>query len=211
VEVAGILNEIEASQAGGLDGLRQGRNVMTSNKTSNKAFSEEGTGPDSGKLVTERWQNKEGGARVHFPPPLVFLIFILLGVALQRTVRPLTIAVDRPLRVTGGIVLIAVALCLFIPALVLFRRTGQHPRPWAPTPELIPNGPYRFSRNPMYVAMTLVSFGLGIALNDLWVSLFALVSLLVVHFIAVLPEEQYLIGKFGESYRGYTARVRRYL
>jgi protein-S-isoprenylcysteine O-methyltransferase Ste14 len=208
VELAGIINEIEASQAGTTwMACAQGRNVMTLNKT----FSEEGPGPNSGKLVTERWQNKEGGARVHFPPPLVFLISILLGVVLQRTVRPLTIPVNRPLRVTGGIVLIAVAVCLFIPALVLFRRTGQHPRPWKPTPELIPNGPYRFSRNPMYVAMTLFALGLGIALNDLWVSLFAPVSLLVVHFIAVLPEEQYLTGKFGESYRGYIARVRRYL
>jgi len=185
----------------------QGRNVMTLNKT----FSGEGTGPHSGKLVDERWQNKEGGARVYFPPPLVFLISIALGVVLQRAVRPLTIPVGRTLSITGGIVLIAVAVCLFVSALVLFRRTGQHPRPWKPTPELIPNGPYRFSRNPMYVAMTLFVLGLGIALNNLWVSLFAPVALLAVHFIAVLPEERYLVGKFGEGYRGYIARVRRYL
>jgi len=167
--------------------------------------------PNSGKLVNERWQNKEGGALVYFPPPLVFLISIALGVVLQRAVRPLTIPVGRILSMTGGIVLIAVAVCLFVSALVLFRRTGQHPRPWKPTPELIPNGPYRFSRNPMYVAMTLFVLGLGIALNNLWVSIFAPVSLLAVHFIAVLPEEQYLVGKFGEGYRGYIARVRRYL
>lgn len=161
--------------------------------------------------LTERWQNKEGGARVYFPPPLVFVIFIVLGVVLQRTVIPLTVPVGRLFRITGGIVLVGVAVCLFVSALVWFRRTGQHPRPWKPTPELIPSGPYRFSRNPMYVAMTLVVLGLGIALNDIWVSLFAPVSLLLVHFIAVLPEERYLAGKFGESYRGYVARVRRYL
>ncbi len=178
---------------------------------SNEIRSAEGTGPDRKKQVTERWQNKEGGARVYFPPPLVFLIFILLGVVLQHAVRPLTIPVGRPLRVTGGIVLIVVGVCLGASALVLFRRTGQHPRPWKPTPELIPNGPYRFTRNPMYVAMTLFVLGLGVALNDLWVSLFAPVALLAVHFIAVLPEERYLGEKFGESYRGYVAGVRRYL
>src|SRR5215467_4019349 len=177
---------------------------MTSNKTPS-------AGANLGNQANGRWQNKEGGARVRFPPPLVFLISILLGVVLQRTFRPLTIPVDRPLRVTGGIVLIAVAVCLFAPALVLFRRTGQHPRPWKPTPELIPNGPYRFTRNPMYVAMTLLVLGLGMALNDLWISLFAPVALLAVHFIAVLPEERYLAEKFGESYRSYVARVRRYL
>ena len=125
--------------------------------------------------------------------------------------EPLTIPVGRTVRVTGGAVLIAVAIGLLASALVLFRRTGQEPRPWKPTPELIPHGPYRFSRNPMYVAMTLFVVGLGIALNNLWVSLLAPVALLGVHFIAVLPEERYLAEKFGESYRGYVARVRRYI
>ncbi len=179
--------------------------------TSNKTFSAQETGPNLEKRATERWQNKEGGARVRFPPPLVFLLSIFLAVVLQRAVWPLTIPVGWQLRVTAGLVFIAAAICLFVPALVLFKRTGQHPRPWKPTPELIPNGPYRFTRNPMYVAMTLFVLGLGIALNDLWISLFAPVSLLAVHFIAVLPEERYLTEKFGENYRGYLARVRRYL
>jgi len=179
--------------------------------TANKTLSGEGTGPNLEEQAKARWQSKEGGARVRFPPPLVFLVFIFLGIVFQRAVKSLTIPVGGAVRVTGGIALIAVSFCLFVPALVLFRRTGQHPRPWKPTPELIPNGPYRFSRNPMYVAMTLLVLGLGIAVNDLWVSLFAPVALLAVHFIAVLPEERYLAEKFGESYRGYVARVRRYL
>jgi len=95
--------------------------------TSNKIRSAEGTRPDMRNQANERWQNKGGGARVYFPPPLVFLIFILLGVVLQRAVRPLTIPVGRALHVTGGIVLIAAGVCLFVPSLVLFRRTGQHP------------------------------------------------------------------------------------
>jgi protein-S-isoprenylcysteine O-methyltransferase Ste14 len=177
----------------------------------NKVFLAEETGPNLNEQFIACWQNKEGGARVRFPPPLVFLIFILVGVVLQRAVRPLTITVGRELRVTVGAVIIAVGVCLFVLALVLFRRTGQSPRPWKPSPELIAHGPYRFTRNPMYLAMTLFVLGLGIALNDLWVSLFAPVSLLAVHFIAVLPEERYLAEKFGDSYRGYVARVRRYL
>jgi len=155
--------------------------------TATKMCPAEETGPNLKQQATGRWQSKEGGARVRFPPPLVFLIFIILGVVLQRAVRPLTVAVGPQLGITVGVVIIAVGVCLGASALVLFRRTGQHPRPWLPTPELIPNGPYRFTRNPMYVAMTLIVLGLGIALNDLWVSLFAPVALLVVHFIAVLP------------------------
>ena len=125
-------NPGDLDESEGLPGLarprwaaRKEENVMTLNET----FSGEGTGPNSGKLVNECWQNKEGGARVYFPPPLVFLISIALGVVLQRAVRPLTIPVGRTLSITGGIVLIAVAVCLFVSALVLFRRTGQHPPP----------------------------------------------------------------------------------
>jgi protein-S-isoprenylcysteine O-methyltransferase Ste14 len=63
----------------------------------------------------------------------------------------------------------------------------------------------------MYVGVTLFVIGLGLAVNNLWISLFAAPALLVVHFIAVLPEERYLAAKFGESYRSFLAQVRRYL
>ena len=63
----------------------------------------------------------------------------------------------------------------------------------------------------MYVGLTLFEIGLGLALNNVWVSALALPALATVHFIAVLPEETYLAAKFGESYRDYLGRVRRYL
>ena len=63
----------------------------------------------------------------------------------------------------------------------------------------------------MYVGITLVEVGLGVALNNLWISLFAVPALAIVHVIAVLPEERYLSEKFGESYTVYLTQVRRYL
>ena len=63
----------------------------------------------------------------------------------------------------------------------------------------------------MYLGVTLVELGLGLAVNNLWISLFAAPGLLTVHFIAVLPEEKYLYEKFGESYKAYLSQVRRYL
>ena len=63
----------------------------------------------------------------------------------------------------------------------------------------------------MYLGITLFELGLGLAANNLWISLFAVPALLTVHFIAVLPEEKYLSEKFGESYKIYLAQVRRYL
>jgi protein-S-isoprenylcysteine O-methyltransferase Ste14 len=76
---------------------------------------------------------------------------------------------------------------------------------------LIFDGPYKFTRNPMYVGLTLLEIGIGLLLNSVWVSAFALLALATVHFIAVLPEERYLSTKFGDSYRNYLSRVRRYI
>ena len=63
----------------------------------------------------------------------------------------------------------------------------------------------------MYVGMTLIALGVGLAVNNLWISAFALPALVTVHFIAVRPEERYLSEKFGDSYKAYLAQVRRYL
>jgi len=155
--------------------------------------------------------SNERGARVRLPPPLVFLGSTLLGVAFQYVVAPARVPVDRAISAIGGILIIAAGLGLIVSARILFKRTGQNPAPWKPSPELILKGPYRFTRNPMYLGVTLVELGLGLAVNNLWISLFAAPALLTVHFIAVLPEEKYLNEKFGESYKAYLSRVRRYL
>jgi protein-S-isoprenylcysteine O-methyltransferase Ste14 len=153
----------------------------------------------------------ERGARVSFPPPLVFLAAVLLGVAAPYVGAPGRAPVYRTVSLIGGLAVLVLGVALIAAARILFVRTGQSPMPWKPTPELILNGPYRFSRNPMYLGCTVVVLGLGLALNNLWISLFAVPALLAVHFIAVLPEERYLSDKFGESYERYLARVRRYL
>jgi protein-S-isoprenylcysteine O-methyltransferase Ste14 len=153
----------------------------------------------------------ERGARVRFPPPFVFLICILAGVAVHRLVAPAVVPVERWISVAAGLAILACGVGLVVSARIWFVRTGQSPLPWKPSPELILRGPYRFTRNPMYVGVTLVQIGLGIALNDLWITAFAAVALLIVHVIAVRPEEQYLTERFGESYTNYVTRVRRYL
>ena len=153
----------------------------------------------------------ERGANVRFPPPLVFLGGILLGVAFDYFVKPAPVPVGRTISVIGGLLVLVAGLGFIASARIHFTRTGQSPVPWRPSPTLILNGPYRFTRNPMYIGVTLVELGLGLALNNLWISLFAVPALLTVHFIAVLPEERYLSEKFGESYKVYLAQVRRYL
>jgi protein-S-isoprenylcysteine O-methyltransferase Ste14 len=155
-------------------------------------------------------QTEERGAEVYFPPPLVFVGLTLLGVAVQYFVGPIT-SMDQAWISLIGLVILFAGFALMVAAVLEFRRTGQDPKPWKPSPELVLRGPYLFTRNPMYVGLTGVQFGLGMLLSNLWVSLLAPLALLIVHFIAVLPEEKYLIGRFGNSYGEYRKRIRRYL
>jgi len=154
--------------------------------------------------------SEERGADVRFPPPLVFLIAIAIGYLLHRFVMPLHAGSSTSIRVFGGAVIFA-GLALMVSAARLFRMTGQDPVPWKPSPSLVAQGPYRYTRNPMYVGMTLIQIGIGLAANDLWIALLAVVALDCVHFIAVLPEETYLTSRFGSHYQNYRASVRRYL
>jgi len=154
-------------------------------------------------------ETTEPGAKVRVPPPLVFLGMILLGVALRHTAGPLFHAYDWA-RV-AGIVLVLASLGMGISARRHHVRTGQDPAPWKPSPELILQGPYRFTRNPMYVGLTGVQIGLGLALNNIWICLLAPCALAIVHVTAVLPEERYLLERFGEGYQSYLSKARRYL
>jgi protein-S-isoprenylcysteine O-methyltransferase Ste14 len=156
-------------------------------------------------------RSKHGGARVRFPPPVVFLALVAVGVAIERWLWPISIPVVSWLRIASGSVVAVFGLLLAVAANRWFKRTGQDPAPWKPSPELIVQGVYRHTRNPMYVGMTLLQLGLGIAIDDPWVAGLAPLGLALVHFIAVRPEERYLEEKFGESYLRYASKVRRYL
>ena len=150
-------------------------------------------------------------AKVRSPPPLVFLGAIIAGVIVQRMAIPLSLKVAAGIRLAVGVLILVCGTSLVISARIWFTRTRQSPIPWKPTPELILQGPYRFTRNPMYVGVTLFVIGLGLTVNNLWISLFAAPALMAVHFIAVLPEERYLAEKFGENYQNLLAKVRRYV
>jgi protein-S-isoprenylcysteine O-methyltransferase Ste14 len=153
----------------------------------------------------------ERGARVRFPPPLVYLISALAGTLLHYALAPAALPIARTISAVGGVLIIVLGLGIIASARTLHRKTGQNPIPWKPTPELIFDGPYRFTRNPMYIGATVIQVGVGVAFNNAWIALLAIPSLVAVHFIAVRPEEQYLSEKFGERYAAYLGRVRRYL
>ena len=98
-----------------------------------------------------------------------------------------------------------------IGAMRRFVATGQDPKPWLSSPELIAAGIYRVSRNPMYLSMAVLQASLGIAIGYGWVVLLVPVSMATVHWTAIRHEERYLGNKFGEAYAQYRRSVRRWL
>lgn len=153
----------------------------------------------------------DDGAGVRIPPPLVFLGILIAGVLAHFFVMPLPIRLSMGLRIALTFVVLVPGVVLIGGALGLFRRTGQDPAPWKPTPEIVSTGVYRFTRNPMYVAMAVLQVAIGLALANWWIILLTLASLAIVYVTAVRHEERYLERKFGEEYTRYRTSVRRWL
>jgi protein-S-isoprenylcysteine O-methyltransferase Ste14 len=152
-------------------------------------------------------------AAVRIFPPAVPLLTILLGIGLER-VWPidLGLALPAPGRYwLGGAIILGAILGLGARSILLFRRGGQSENPWKPTPHIVDRGPFRWTRNPMYLQMLLVCVGVAVILMNWWILALTPVGGWLLQRFAILPEEAYLEGKFGETYLAYKRRVRRWL
>ncbi|HEX2843535.1 isoprenylcysteine carboxylmethyltransferase family protein [Hyphomicrobium sp.] len=76
---------------------------------------------------------------------------------------------------------------------------------------LVTDGPYRFRRNPIYIADILILFGLAEITQNIWFVILAAPFALLVTWLAILPEERHLEDQFGDAYRDYKARTRRWI
>jgi protein-S-isoprenylcysteine O-methyltransferase Ste14 len=142
-------------------------------------------------------------------PPLILIFFVALGLALDW-LMPAPFLPSAVQYAAGG-VLIASALVLAIAAMARFARAGTNIPTYLPATALVAAGPYRFSRNPIYVAMILLVLGIGVVLDGAWIVAIAVPFALVLRYGVVAREERYLEAKFGDSYRAYRARVRRWI
>jgi protein-S-isoprenylcysteine O-methyltransferase Ste14 len=152
-------------------------------------------------------------AAVRIFPPAVPLGAILLGVALQH-LWPLAPGFEPSAAVRyalGAVVVLGALLGLGWWSVTLVRRSGQSENPWKPTTEILQRGPFRISRNPMYLQMLVICVGFAIALWNPWILLLTPLAGWLLLRLAILPEEAYLERKFGDAYRDYTRRVRRWL
>lgn len=150
-------------------------------------------------------------AGVRFPPPFVYLGALLLGLVAEWLVPLHTFGIDwRYLAATGGL-LFVVGEALMFAAAGLFRRLGTNVPPSQQTTFLPTTGLYRWTRNPMYLGMAVVYSGLAVAF-DAPIALCLLPFVLIaIRTQVITREENYLEAKYGDDYRCYKARVRRWL
>ena len=105
----------------------------------------------------------------------------------------------------------ALALALFAWAIATMTRAGSNVPTSRPTTTIVDSGPYRYTRNPIYLGMVLGLIGLAIAFNSLWLLMTLVPFALVIRYGVITREEAYLERKFGDVYRRYHTRVRRWL
>ena len=151
-------------------------------------------------------------AGVRFPPPFLYAIAFAIGAALHRVVPGDTL----PARWRGvvepvALALVAVGLAVAFTAIGMFLRARTHIIPHLPATSLVVRGPYRLTRNPMYLSLAVAYAGMSLLINQLWPLALLPLALLVLHRAVIVREERYLAARFGDAYAEYRRRVPRWI
>jgi protein-S-isoprenylcysteine O-methyltransferase Ste14 len=143
-------------------------------------------------------------------PPLIWLVGAVISALVHFFVIQLPI-MRYGISLVCGIALVILAPALALSALVTMKAAGTNVDPAKPALTIVRGGPFRFTRNPMYLALCLLQVALGFFLND-WITLLFVVPLfLILHYGVILREERYLTAKFGEPYLQLKRQVRRWI
>ena len=150
-------------------------------------------------------------AGVIVPPPLIYAGVLAIALGIDYGVAGPGLGLGWMPRMVAGGLLVVLGFAIPLIALAQFRMAGTDRRPWKPSSALVTSGMYNYTRNPMYVGMSLIYAGLALLANST-IALVVLPPLLVLITAAVIKrEERYLEVTFGEEYRRYKERVRRWI
>ena len=143
---------------------------------------------------------------------VIFGIPFLVGVALQFVI-PLSLSqgIVRQVLILAGIVLIIIGISFVILARREFAQYGQPTDPGHPTGKVVKTGVFALSRNPLYLGGSIFLLGIALLLSTLWAIVMLVLSIIICHYVLIIPEERYLARKFGDEYEEYIASVRRWL
>lgn len=153
----------------------------------------------------------DDSAGVWFPPPLIFLGFLLIGLGAERWLHWGSFGMEPTLRLMAGGLLTLCGIAIEGMAALGFRRAKTSLPPWQPATTIVVSGLHAVTRNPMYVGMAVTQAGIAVLFNNLLALILTAASVLCVRLFVIAKEEVYLERKFGDSYRAYKARVPRWI
>ena len=143
------------------------------------------------------------------PPPLIFAGPLVVGILLNLKF-PMRF-LPRKVATILGVTLIGASVALVSQAYQRMRRAGTNVDPYEPATVLVTEGPFKLTRNPLYLSVTLFYAGVATLVNTLWAIVLLPIVLLVINRGVIEREERYLERKFGEQYMQYKERVRRWI
>jgi protein-S-isoprenylcysteine O-methyltransferase Ste14 len=154
--------------------------------------------------------NTADTSQVIVRPPLAWGLAVIAGLTLDWVLPLAFLPTDLPAGWYGAVVFV-LALALVAWAIITITRAGSNVPTNLPTTAIVASGPYRFTRNPIYLGMFVGLIGLAVAFDNLWLLIVLVPFALVIRYGVVAREEAYLERKFGDVYRRYRSRVRRWL
>lgn len=142
-------------------------------------------------------------------PPLLFAATLLFG-CLLHLVFPVRLLPPLLSRIAGSLIVLAAGVIALWAERVM-KAAGTNVRPDKPATAIVTTGPFRFTRNPLYLSLCALQLGIALLINGVMPVVFLLPLILVLHFGVVKREERYLAVKFGDDYLSFKNRTHRWL
>ncbi|GAC1646241.1 MAG: isoprenylcysteine carboxylmethyltransferase family protein [Ktedonobacteraceae bacterium] len=156
--------------------------------------------------------NTQDNPGVVAPPPLIYAGGLAIGLLFQRLLpMKLLPRTSRSITLTLGSTCISLALTILFLGIRQMRNAHTNVNPTHPATTIVTEGPFRFTRNPLYLGLLLLYLGITFVVNSLWTMLFLPAVLVLMNVGVIAREERYLERKFGASYLTYKQSVRRWL
>lgn len=147
--------------------------------------------------------------KIRVPPPLIFLFFFFLGTGLNR-IYPLHF-LEGSFKWFLFLAFLGIAVFLASYSFFLFKKSKTEVLPWKPASALVIQGPYKYTRNPMYLSFVLMGISLSIYFSNAWILILMVPFAWVIDRYAIKKEEEYLKRRFGKVYLDYQKKVRRWI
>ena len=160
-------------------------------------------------------KNVKENAGVRIPPPAIYLGVLALALAIDLAVGGPSFSAAIGL---AGVIRTVIGVALFLGGMFVaaagvsrFNAAGTEVRPWLPSTTLVTSGIYRYTRNPMYLGLAISYAGLSLLADSIIALAFLVPLVIVITYAVIRREEHYLEVRFGDDYRAYMRRVRRWI